>query len=182
MPMSPSCLQTPPEVIAGSTRMGAGTAQKIALNMLSTLIGIHLGHVHDGLMVNLRADNDKLRGRAARIVCGDRRLRRAEAARAALENGGGSVKPAILLAAGAARSAERREGTARRARGQKLRPALCRSSERKPCDNDDAARPQPKPEQRQNRENEMNEHDIRSCCLLSAPAFSAQRGLPAPRT
>ena len=62
-------LETPPEVIAGSTRMGAGTAQKIALNMLSTLAAIHLGHVHDGYMVNLTADNIKLRDRAARIVC-----------------------------------------------------------------------------------------------------------------
>ncbi|TIQ71826.1 MAG: SIS domain-containing protein, partial [Mesorhizobium sp.] len=43
-------LETPPELIAGSTRMGAGTAQKIALNMLSTLAAIHLGHVHDGYM------------------------------------------------------------------------------------------------------------------------------------
>ena len=66
--MSPILLATPPEVIAGSTRMGAGTAQKIALNMLSTLAAIHLGHVHDGYMVNLHADNIKLRGRAARIV------------------------------------------------------------------------------------------------------------------
>ena len=61
-------LDTGPEVISGSTRMGAGTAQKAALNMLSTLIGVRLGHVHDGLMVNVLADNDKLRGRAARIV------------------------------------------------------------------------------------------------------------------
>ncbi len=71
-------LATPPEMIAGSTRMGAGTAQKIALNMFSTLVAIHLGHVHDGYMVNLRPDNIKLRGRAARIVaaiagCSERR-------------------------------------------------------------------------------------------------------------
>ena len=46
-------------MIAGSTRMGAGTAQKIALNMLSTLTAVHLGHVHDGYMVNLMADNIK---------------------------------------------------------------------------------------------------------------------------
>ena len=65
---SPILLATPPELIAGSTRMGAGTAQKIALNMLSTLAAIHLGHVHDGYMVNLHADNMKLRDRAARIV------------------------------------------------------------------------------------------------------------------
>ena len=61
-------MPTPPEVIAGSTRMGAATAQKIALNMMSTLMAIHLGHVHDGYMVNLHADNTKLRSRAARIV------------------------------------------------------------------------------------------------------------------
>ena len=42
-------LETPPEVVSGSTRMGAGTAQKIAFNMLSTMVGIHLGHVLDGL-------------------------------------------------------------------------------------------------------------------------------------
>ena len=65
---APILLKTPPELIAGSTRMGAGTAQKIALNMLSTLAAIHLGHVHDGYMVNLHADNLKLKRRAARIV------------------------------------------------------------------------------------------------------------------
>ena len=52
-------LPTPPELIAGSTRMGAATAQKIALNMMSTLMAIHLGHVHDGYMVNLQADNSE---------------------------------------------------------------------------------------------------------------------------
>ena len=63
------CLPTPPELIAGSTRLGAGTAQKAALNMMSTLMGIRLGHIHDGMMVNLRADNDKLRARAMAILC-----------------------------------------------------------------------------------------------------------------
>ncbi len=62
------CLPTPPELIAGSTRMGAGTAQKAALNMMSTLMGMRLGHVHDGMMVNLRADNEKLRARAVAMV------------------------------------------------------------------------------------------------------------------
>ena len=113
-------LATPPELIAGSTRMGAGTAQKIALNMLSTLAAIHLGHVHDGYMVNLFADNIKLRGRAARIVtaiagCDE------QAALAALEKTGGQVKPAVLIAAGAdAKTAEELlDGT-----GRRLRPAL----------------------------------------------------------
>ncbi|MGH6930856.1 MAG: N-acetylmuramic acid 6-phosphate etherase, partial [Dongiaceae bacterium] len=48
-----------PEVLAGSTRMAAGTAQKAALNLLSTLAAIKLGHVHDGMMVNVRAENEK---------------------------------------------------------------------------------------------------------------------------
>ena len=117
---APILLATPPELIAGSTRMGAGTAQKIALNMLSTLAAIHLGHVHDGYMVNLFADNIKLRGRAARIVaaiagCDE------QAALAALEKTGGQVKPAVLIAAGAdAKTAEELlDGT-----GRRLRPAL----------------------------------------------------------
>jgi N-acetylmuramic acid 6-phosphate etherase len=94
------CLPTPPEVIAGSTRMGAGTAQKIALNMLSTMMAVHLGHVHDGFMVNLIADNMKLRGRAKRIVMAVSQVPEEKAA-AALEQAGGAVKAAILLAAGA---------------------------------------------------------------------------------
>ena len=94
------CLPTPPEVIAGSTRMGAGTAQKIALNMLSTTMAVHLGHVHDGFMVNLIADNMKLRGRAKRIVMAVSEVPEEKAA-AALEQAGGAVKAAILLAAGA---------------------------------------------------------------------------------
>ena len=94
----PILLDTPPELLSGSTRMGAGTAQKIALNMLSTLMAVELGHVHDGMMVNLRADNIKLRARAAGIV---RRIAGVSevAAQAALEATGGAVKPAILVAA-----------------------------------------------------------------------------------
>lgn len=89
-----------PEVISGSTRMAAGTAQKVALNMISTLIGVRLGHVHDGLMVNVTADNEKLRARAARIVT---QITGAsmEAALHALEMSAGEVKPAVLIAAGA---------------------------------------------------------------------------------
>lgn len=93
-------LATPPEAIAGSTRMGAGTAQKIALNMLSTLTAVHLGHVHDGFMVNLRADNAKLRDRARRIVSV---ISGTDIDRAGqlLDEADGSVKIAVLLAAGA---------------------------------------------------------------------------------
>jgi N-acetylmuramic acid 6-phosphate etherase len=93
-------LATPPEVVAGSTRMGAGTSQKIALNMMSTLAAVHLGHVHDGYMVNLVADNLKLHERAARIVSAISGCDTATA-NALLEKSGGSVKVAILLASGA---------------------------------------------------------------------------------
>lgn len=93
-------LPTPPEAIAGSTRMGAGTAQKIALNMFSTLTAVHLGHVHDGFMVNLRADNAKLRDRARRIVSVIAGTDIDRAGRL-LDEADGSVKIAVLLAAGA---------------------------------------------------------------------------------
>lgn len=94
------CLATPPERIAGSTRMGAGTAQKAALNILSTLAAIDLGHVHDGMMVNLIADNTKLRRRAAKIV---ERIAGAteKEATASLALAGGRVKAAVLIASGA---------------------------------------------------------------------------------
>ncbi|MEL7213395.1 MAG: N-acetylmuramic acid 6-phosphate etherase [Pseudomonadota bacterium] len=95
----PILLATPPEVLSGSTRMGAGTAQKIALNMLSTLMAIELGHVHDGMMVNLRADNTKLRARAAGMVSHIAKVSD-EAAASALEVADGLVKPAILVARG----------------------------------------------------------------------------------
>lgn len=96
----PVLLATPPEVVAGSTRMGAGTAQKIALNMISTLTAVHLGHVHDGFMVNLRADNAKLRDRARRIVSVVAGTDVDRAGRL-LDVAEGSVKIAVLLAAGA---------------------------------------------------------------------------------
>ncbi|PRD42637.1 N-acetylmuramic acid 6-phosphate etherase [Phyllobacterium phragmitis] len=114
-------LATPPEIIAGSTRMGAGTAQKIALNLLSTLAAIRLGHVHDGYMVNLHADNAKLKARATHIVASITNCSE-ERARACLEQAGGSVKPAVLLAAGAVdlTAALRLLDS----NGQKLRPAL----------------------------------------------------------
>lgn len=115
------CLPTPPEVLAGSTRMGAGTAQKAALNIMSTVMGVALGHIHDGMMVNVRADNAKLRARALGIVAmvaavDERR------AQECLDATGGEVKPAILLAAGAA---DLNDATARLARADGiLRPAL----------------------------------------------------------
>ncbi|TJW29289.1 MAG: N-acetylmuramic acid 6-phosphate etherase, partial [Mesorhizobium sp.] len=82
---------------------------------------IHLGHVHDGYMVNLMADNIKLRERAARIVAAISGRDRDDAARL-LENSGGAVKTAILLAAGAA-SADAAQKILEGTR-HKLRPAL----------------------------------------------------------
>lgn len=93
-------IPTGPEVVEGSTRLGAGTAQKIALNMISTLAGIRLGHVHDGLMVNLRPDNIKLRNRAAGIVQRIAAVDRS-AADAALATTGFDTKLAVLVASGA---------------------------------------------------------------------------------
>lgn len=93
------CIQTPPEVIAGSTRMGAGTAQKAALNMISSRAGILLGQVHDGMMVGLRADNAKLIARATGMVAAIAGVDDA-AASAALQAAGMAVKPAVLIALG----------------------------------------------------------------------------------
>lgn len=92
-------IPTAPEVLDGSTRLGAGTAQKIALNMMSTQAGILLGHVHDGMMVNLNPDNMKLRKRARQIVC---RIAHVDSARAeqALAEAGHDTKRAVLLARG----------------------------------------------------------------------------------
>ncbi|WP_244635998.1 N-acetylmuramic acid 6-phosphate etherase [Chthonobacter albigriseus] len=89
-----------PEIVAGSTRMNAGTAQKCALNMLSTLAAMKLNHVYDGMMVNVRAENAKLVDRAARIVARAAGVDEA-AARAAITATGGDVKPAVLVARGA---------------------------------------------------------------------------------
>ncbi len=118
----PVLLESGPEVIVGSTRMGAGTAQKAAFNLISTLVMIHLGHIYDGLMVSLRADNKKLRARAIRTLrsitgCSD------EEAAEALLKCGGNVKPAALVLRGIAPAeAERLLGEA----GGNLRTALTR--------------------------------------------------------
>ena len=100
----PIPIATGPEAIAGSTRLNAGTAQKAVLGMLSSLVMTRLGHVLDGLMVSLDADNKKLRGRAARIVAEIAGVDSQQAA-AALDRCDGRVKDAVLIARGA--SAER---------------------------------------------------------------------------
>ena len=89
-------LQTPPEVIAGSTRLGAASAQKAALNMMSTLVALRLGHAVRGHMVNLVADNEKLRQRAQRILQDLTNCTPDDAANA-LQNAEGRVKTAALM-------------------------------------------------------------------------------------
>jgi N-acetylmuramic acid 6-phosphate etherase len=87
---------TGPEVLTGSTRLKAGTATKLVLNMLSTLVMVQLGKVYGNQMVDLRATNAKLRDRAERIV---RALTGVDDAwaRALLEEADGHVKLAILM-------------------------------------------------------------------------------------
>jgi N-acetylmuramic acid 6-phosphate etherase len=87
---------TGPEVVTGSTRMKAGTATKLVLNMITTGAMIRLGKTFGNLMVDLRATNDKLRDRSERIlmeVCDVGRY----SARALLERSGGTVKTAIVM-------------------------------------------------------------------------------------
>ena len=88
------------EIIAGSTRMKAGTAQKAMLNMLSTAIMLRLGRVYRGLMVDMQISNDKLLARAQAMVArlGDCSP---EAAAEALERTNRSIKAAVLVAKGA---------------------------------------------------------------------------------
>jgi len=87
------------EIVAGSTRMKAGTAQKAALNILSTAIMLRMGLVHRGLMVNMRASNEKLRHRARRMVAALADTGEAEAA-AALAQVGNDLRQAVLVARG----------------------------------------------------------------------------------
>ncbi len=92
----PVLLHTGAEFLAGSTRMTAGTAQKIALNLFSTQLMIELGRVYQGLMVDVVASNAKLVARSHRIVqaiagCD------LEAAATAWERAGRDIKLAVLL-------------------------------------------------------------------------------------
>jgi N-acetylmuramic acid 6-phosphate etherase len=95
----PILVETGGEVIAGSTRLKAGTAQKVVLNLFSTLLMTRLGRVHDNRMVDMRLSNAKLRRRAADMVS-DLSGCDALAAAAALDAAGGRIKPAVLVASG----------------------------------------------------------------------------------
>ena len=97
----PIWLDTGAEPIAGSTRMKAGTAQRIALNLLSSLLMIQLGRVYEGLMVDVQAMNDKLIRRSEEMLLRLTARSRTEV-RDALERAGGSVKIAVLLLHGLA--------------------------------------------------------------------------------
>ena len=100
---------TGPEVLTGSTRLKAGTAQKLVLNSFSTAVMVRLGRTWSNLMIDLVATNAKLRGRVVRILQEATGVDEATA-RAALERTGGELKPALLsllagVDAGVARTA-----------------------------------------------------------------------------
>jgi N-acetylmuramic acid 6-phosphate etherase len=116
----PIWLDTGPEPIAGSTRMKAGTAQRIALNLLSSLVMIRLGRVYRGLMVDLKAVNKKLIRRSEKILL-ELSGRSREEVHDALHRAEGSVKTALLLLEGcdlaeAARMLDRSGGHLRTAK------------------------------------------------------------------
>ncbi|HZP74524.1 MAG TPA: N-acetylmuramic acid 6-phosphate etherase [Pseudolabrys sp.] len=92
-------VETGSEVIAGSTRMQAGTAQKIVLNLFSTALMVKMGRVYRGLMVHMRASNAKLRRRAAAMVHTLVGCSEADAARH-VADAEGDVKLAVLLGFG----------------------------------------------------------------------------------
>jgi N-acetylmuramic acid 6-phosphate etherase len=89
-------VETGPEVIAGSTRLKAGTVQKVVLNLISTGVFTRLGHTYRGRMVDVLASNDKLRGRAERMVKELADVPAVEAAQA-LAEADGNPKVAILM-------------------------------------------------------------------------------------
>jgi N-acetylmuramic acid 6-phosphate etherase len=108
-----------PEVIAGSSRMKAGTATKMVLNMLSTTTMIRLGLVYSNLMSNLKATNEKLRRRARAILAQETGLEADEAA-TLFETSGNDLRKALLMARGLSRVdaealLERHRGSVRRA-------------------------------------------------------------------
>jgi N-acetylmuramic acid 6-phosphate etherase len=115
-------VETGAEVIAGSTRMKAGTAHKIVLNLFSTAVMVKLNRVYRGLMVHMRARNAKLKRRAAMIVSEIVGCSAPDAARF-VEQADGDVKIAVLLGLGvapaeAAKILARHDGNLRMAIGE----------------------------------------------------------------
>jgi N-acetylmuramic acid 6-phosphate etherase len=120
----PILLETDAEPIAGSTRLKAGTAQKVALNLISTVVMTKLGHVYRGLMVDMRPTNGKLRQRAEQMVAKIAGCT-PDVAVAALAIGKSDVKAAVLIARGL--SLEEAEALLARHDGN-LRAALIEAS------------------------------------------------------
>lgn len=89
-----------PEILAGSTRLKTGTAQKLVLNMLSTISMIRLGKTFGNLMVDVRASNEKLRARVARVVREATGAEPDEVERALAESGGDAKTAIVSLLAG----------------------------------------------------------------------------------
>ena len=118
---------TGPEVVTGSTRMKAGTATKLVLNMITSGAMIRLGKTFGNLMVDLRATNEKLRDRSERIVMEVCDVSRDEA-RELLQRAGGVVKTAIVMhfmevsREDADRALEKAGGVIRKAIGRKPPP------------------------------------------------------------
>lgn len=114
-------LDSGPEPVGGSTRMNAGTVQKIVLNMISTVLMNNLGHVYDGLMVDMKLNNAKLRQRAERMVAQITGCSHTQAAQALDASGKGvdaNVKLAVLIVKGftpeeGRKALERKEGNLR---------------------------------------------------------------------
>jgi N-acetylmuramic acid 6-phosphate etherase len=118
-------VDTGSEVIAGSTRMKAGTAQKIVLNLFSTAVMTRMGRVYRGLMVDMRAANAKLRQRAQTMVSEIVRCSEDDAARY-IEQAKGDVKLAVLVGLGldpgeAAQLLRRQGGNLRKSIGEASR-------------------------------------------------------------
>ena len=114
-------LLTGPELLTGSTRLKAGTATKMALNILSTGVMVRLGKVHGNRMVDVAVTNSKLEDRALRILRDLAGVPR-EQGRGLLEASGGSVKLALLMAVSGLKAAAAREQLQRHGPG--LRPVL----------------------------------------------------------
>ncbi len=121
-----------PEVLTGSTRMKAGTAQKLVCNMLTTAAMVRLGRVYSNLMVEVQSRNAKLAARAVRTVA-QAAACPPEDARVWLERAGGNVKIAIVMARGVSR--DRAERALREADGSvriALHAVTPRSGDRRP--------------------------------------------------
>jgi N-acetylmuramic acid 6-phosphate etherase len=89
-------IETGPEVLTGSTRMKAGTSQKMVLNMLSTAVMVRLGHTYENLMIDMMLTNEKLANRAVRILA-EASGKQMSAARHALRQAGHSLRVSLVM-------------------------------------------------------------------------------------